>query len=88
MLINSREIFTVVVFNIWIRRNIFHIYSPISWKIFPSTNTVKLTARYSRDLINVAHASSFPWSDGPLPAPPNHGNQAHCCKGLREQAGA
>ena len=39
-LINSREIFTVVELNIRIRGNIFHIYSPISWKIFLPISTV------------------------------------------------
>ena len=67
---NPKEIFPVIEINILIRRNIFHIYSPISWKKFPSINTVKLTARGARDQLNVAYASPLPWPGGPLRAPP------------------
>jgi len=35
-LINSREIFAVVELNIRIHGIIFHIYTPISWKLFSS----------------------------------------------------
>ncbi len=49
---------------------------------------VKLTARGARDQLNVAHASPLPWPDGPLRAPPNHGNGADCGAALRERAHA
>ena len=38
----SREIFTVVEFNIRICGNIFQIYSPISWENFTFINTVSV----------------------------------------------
>jgi len=41
-------------------------------------NTVNLTARCARDQLNVTHVSLLPWSEGPLHAPPNHGNGADC----------
>lgn len=49
---------------------------------------VKLTARGARDQLNVAYASPLPWPDGPLRAPPNHGNGADCGAALRERAHA